>query len=605
MNAQLIKANVFLALGYIGLAALVMSLFQLPAPLWPPAGLAAFAALVGGWRWMPGIALGSWLANDLLLGWSTPGALWVTFGNVFGPMLAATILHRITPPSASPFDKIRGVAAFFILMGGLNSLVSAQFGASAAVFIEHIDPANFWATLFQWLVGDATCAVILTPALYLWWRDPRFERPETGWREATLAIGLLVSLTSFIFLQSPPQSIPFNPLLLILLPLTWITLRLPQRYTYTLLVFIVVMMLVATLQGHGPFSAMHSAHALTHLQLRASLLGAFILLAGALDGERRQAIRSLAELNAQLEQRVKERTKHIEASHERLRKIVESLPTPMALIRFDTSAIIDANAPAAATFGYQPEELAGAFTHAFYADPNGRETLRRDLETDGIVRDREMRFTHRDGHTLWLLISAALMQDGDHPLILLSFQDITSAKTREQELSHQATTDALTGTANRRHFLEQAERRLRKTTPLSTPTAILILDLDLFKAVNDAHGHLAGDKVLRQVAFAIQASLRQRDLCGRLGGEEFGVLLPDTDLHGALELAERLREAVEQLVIPLEDGAIVRPTISIGGTLADGIGEGNLVRLLSIADQALYAAKKAGRNRVEFRPPAG
>jgi len=401
----------------------------------------------------------------------------------------------------------------------------------------------------------------------------------------------------------PPEAlvIEYGATFLILLPLTWLALRCSQRDAYTLLAIVFLIMLGATLSGYGPFVKPGSEMPLTNLQLRISLLGAFIMLASALDGERRNAINALAELNAELEARVHERTRQIEASHARLRRIVETLPSPMVLTFFSTSAIIEANAAAAATFGYRPEELGGRLIRPFYAIPGDRATLMRELQAEGIVRSREIQFVHRDGRPLWLLISAALIQDGEHPLVLLSFQDITSAKAREQELAHQATTDALTGTANRRHFLDQAEQALLGST--ASATALLILDLDLFKSINDVHGHLVGDKVLRQVAFAIRANLRQHDLCGRLGGEEFGVLLRDTDAHGAHESAERLREAVERLEIALESGAHLHPTISVGGALVGSVRNAPLLELLARADQALYAAKEAGRNRVMFWSP--
>ncbi|MEW6766110.1 MAG: diguanylate cyclase [Pseudomonadota bacterium] len=599
-----IKTNLLLALGYAGLAGLIALFFQLPAPLWPSAGLAAFAALAGGWRWMPGIALGSWVANDLLLGWSTPGALWVTLGNVLGPMVGVFLLRRIPPVSQQPFARTRGVVGFFTLVGALNGLIAGLFGAIGVTLFEKPAVADFGGILLQWAISDGSNAVLLAPALYLWWKNPHLKKPEHGWGEALTATVLLLGLTALTFFQ-PPEAliIEYGATALILLPLTWLALRCSQRDAYTLLAFVFLIMLGATLSGYGPFAKPGIELPLTNLQIRISMLAAVIMLASALDGERRSAIRALAELNAELEARVQERAKRIEASHARLRRIVETLPSPMVLTFLSNSAIIEANPAAAATFGYRTDELAGRAFLPFYADPDERKDLVRELQAEGTVRSREMPFVHRDGHKLWLLISAALIQDGEHPLVLLSFQDITSAKAREHELAHHATTDALTGMTNRRHFLECAEHLLHESPSSQAPAALLILDLDLFKAVNDLHGHLAGDKVLRQVAFSIQANLRQQDLCGRLGGEEFGVLLPNTDEHGATELAERLREAVERLVIPLDGGARLRPTISIGGALTGGTKATPLIELLAHADHALYAAKDAGRNRVVFWSP--
>ena len=602
-----IGINLGLALTYIALAWLVSLFFALPAPIWPSTGLAAFAALAGGWRWMPGIALGSFIANDMIMGWSSEAAAWIVLGNVLGPMLGSTLLRRQLPDPQHPFEMVKGVAGFFLWLGGLNGLIAAFFGASALVFIEGYGDEIFRPTLIQWSVGDAASVILLTPALFLWYKNPRISRPVCGWNEPILASTILLGMAAFSsFLPSDAPQIFYGSTALILLPLTWVALRFSQRDAYTLLAFVFIIMLSATLLGRGPFSLAGVELPMTNLQMRTTLFGAFILLASALDHERRRAIRALAELNTTLEQRILRRTHQLEESQDRLLKILETLPAPMAMSRLDTGTVIEANASAASTLGYHPDELTGVNIGNFYVDLTDRALILSELERLGIVRGKEMRFRHRDGHILWLLVSAAVMQDGEHPTLLISFQDITEAKERENELAHLATTDALTGAANRRHFLTLAEEALCDSVKHHQPLALLILDLDLFKPVNDRYGHLSGDKALRLVASTLRATLRHEDVAGRLGGEEFGVLLPNTDARGARELAERLRVAIERLVIPLEDDVQLRITSSIGGTLntPDESGCITLVKMLSHADQALYDAKNKGRNRVEFWPIA-
>jgi len=126
---------------------------------------------------------------------------------------------------------------------------------------------------------------------------------------------------------------------------------------------------------------------------------------------------------------------------------------------------------------------------------------------------------------------------------------------------------------------------------------VALIDIDHFKAVNDTHGHLAGDSVLRAVSDVLRDQLREYDVVGRFGGEEFVVLLPQTDEADALSIAERLRAHVAALSIPVQDGAAyVRLTISIGVAALDAVG-GEVTDLLAAADAALYFAKDAGRNR--------
>ncbi|SEK24412.1 diguanylate cyclase [Ectothiorhodospira marina] len=176
--------------------------------------------------------------------------------------------------------------------------------------------------------------------------------------------------------------------------------------------------------------------------------------------------------------------------------------------------------------------------------------------------------------------------------------DISERKRMEQELREMATTDYLTGLANRRHFLSRVTEEIARLERGSHQAVVMILDLDYFKAVNDNYGHSAGDAVLRHFAHLMRDCLRKTDIPGRVGGEEFSVLLPDTETEAALHLAERLRARVEQ--VPVKVGAQSIPiTVSIGLTplcTTDMSPDDALQR----ADTALYQAKSTGRNRVEF-----
>jgi diguanylate cyclase (GGDEF)-like protein len=159
-----------------------------------------------------------------------------------------------------------------------------------------------------------------------------------------------------------------------------------------------------------------------------------------------------------------------------------------------------------------------------------------------------------------------------------------------------AVTDGLTGLLLRRTLLERLEEEMKRSAKTGLPLAFLLMDLDHFKAVNDAHGHPAGDQVLREVANLFKGSLRDTDFCGRYGGEEFGVILSGTDLGGAHVVAERMRKAVAGKAIDLE-GIQVSMTVSLGIALYPAHAA-SLQPLIERADEALYLAKQAGRNRV-------
>ena len=165
---------------------------------------------------------------------------------------------------------------------------------------------------------------------------------------------------------------------------------------------------------------------------------------------------------------------------------------------------------------------------------------------------------------------------------------------------HASLTDPLTGVTNRRGFFQMGERLLMRTRFANQPAALIMFDLDRFKTINDKFGHGTGDEVLVAFCRLATAQLRANDLFGRIGGEEFASLLPNTTPQDALWLAERVRAAVETASHPVGEHTI-RATVSVGVALSNDPAT-DLAGLLKAADQALYRAKEAGRNRVETSP---
>ncbi|MFZ5581682.1 MAG: diguanylate cyclase [Pseudomonadota bacterium] len=165
-----------------------------------------------------------------------------------------------------------------------------------------------------------------------------------------------------------------------------------------------------------------------------------------------------------------------------------------------------------------------------------------------------------------------------------------------------ATVDTLTGLNNRSRFLDQGEAEITRTRRLGRSVAVLMLDVDHFKRINDTHGHGAGDVALKIVAAIIARELRAIDICGRLGGEEFAVMLPETDGQGAMQAAERLRQAVAQEKVRVAEGVELGITVSIGATIL-APQDANIDHLLARADGALYEAKRSGRNLALYAAP--
>lgn len=173
----------------------------------------------------------------------------------------------------------------------------------------------------------------------------------------------------------------------------------------------------------------------------------------------------------------------------------------------------------------------------------------------------------------------------------------------DEELERQAHTDFLTELANRRFFLEQAESELARALRYQKPLSLFMFDIDHFKAINDGYGHKTGDMVLQNLAAILRLSLREVDFVGRLGGEEFAVMLPETDTDDALDAAERLRTAIASARMPTESGRQLSITVSIGvATLNETSAD--IETLLKHADDALYLAKNSGRNQVRLATAA-
>ncbi|NER59174.1 GGDEF domain-containing protein [Pseudomonas sp. MAFF212428] len=209
-------------------------------------------------------------------------------------------------------------------------------------------------------------------------------------------------------------------------------------------------------------------------------------------------------------------------------------------------------------------------------------------------------------NTTWLPLRST---DSEIHHICLVIYDVTDVATNRHQLQaanaqlqRLSSTDCLTGLYNRGHWEQSLKLAHARNLRYGNPTSLVMLDIDHFKRVNDTYGHQAGDEVIKQVARLVREQVRDSDVAGRYGGEEFGVLLPDTDRAGAQVFAERLRQAAEGLDV-VHEGQRIRFTISLG--VADMSRPSSThAELIAWADQALYASKHAGRNRVTLHEHA-
>lgn len=198
----------------------------------------------------------------------------------------------------------------------------------------------------------------------------------------------------------------------------------------------------------------------------------------------------------------------------------------------------------------------------------------------------------------WFSVKITPVHDVDERIVV-SHEDVTRLKAAELASLTLANMDALTGALSRRNFLLLAEQELARAMRYKLPLMVLMLDLDHFKLINDQYGHAAGDVVLQKFVQTVKAVLRESDLIGRIGGEEFAVLLPSTTLDGGRVLAQRIIDSVRASPVEV-DGQCISYTVSVGaGCLSK---EASFASLLGLADAALYRAKDSGRDRLEVGP---
>ena len=212
----------------------------------------------------------------------------------------------------------------------------------------------------------------------------------------------------------------------------------------------------------------------------------------------------------------------------------------------------------------------------------------------------EYQLKRKDDSSIWCNLSGKAV-DTSNPAdltkgVIWIMDDISDRKKLEEDLRYMATTDYLTKLPNRACFIEKSETAMRDIETEGNPVALLMIDIDKFKWINDNHGHETGDQVLQSFGNLIQSTLRKTDIYGRLGGDEFAALMPNTSSDEAVNLAERLRKKVADQNTSF-NGKNIRYTLSIG--IATGLlCKSSLEDLLRTSDKALYSAKASGRNRV-------
>lgn len=274
--------------------------------------------------------------------------------------------------------------------------------------------------------------------------------------------------------------------------------------------------------------------------------------------------------------------------------------SPDAVLVVDAGGtVIGANELACELLGYPHEELAGLAVDELVPGPRraAHAARRESFAEVGAPRPMShavgLRARRRDGSQVPVDIALRPLTSPTGPLVLCAVRDMTEQERAREELRRRAATDPLTGLPNHGTFHTALDGAVAAALAHGEPLSLVAIDVDRFRSVNEQHGHPLGDEALRGIAEVLRSAVRRGELVGRIGGEEFGLVLPGAGLDAARRAAERVRRAVEAAALLPGD----RVTVSAGACDLESAG-GSAQRLLALADAALYEAKRRGRNRV-------
>lgn len=286
----------------------------------------------------------------------------------------------------------------------------------------------------------------------------------------------------------------------------------------------------------------------------------------------------------------------LKESKELFELFFQTIPDATLITKLEDGQIFAYNHAFLELSGYDDDELENAKVTeiGFYQSLEQRNELISELNRHGFSKNLELTVQSKNKETIQTLYSSQVITIKEKQYILSIIKDITLIKKYEEEIVKLSITDKLTQIYNRLKLDETLKREFERSKRSDQPYSVIIIDIDYFKLVNDNYGHQMGDQVLVEFARMLRENIRMIDTIGRWGGEEFLVILPETDEEGALSLAEKLRDIINKHSF----GRVGPITASFGVAIsADDINEDELI---TRADEALYLAKNNGRNRVEI-----
>lgn len=609
-------------LAYMALARLSVFITLPDSPItavWLPSGFALAIMFIYGDRSLPVLfisALASAASDVLLNTQSISDALILTASfsilNTLQPYLIYHFFINVTNASY-PFDRDRNLLAF--LLGSVLVIVATSTLLAMLVnFVQPDNNINFTLRMLVFTLADFSGILFLTPLILAHHQFRGFGYISekllewTGW-----FIGL--AMISYLAFYQGIQGI------FLVLPLTiWAATRFSQPGCTTAVSITLSLAFLALIYIDPINPASSNLYDLVMLEVLLAIIIATTLYVSALLEERQkvaskledtvlQRTEQLQETNQELIDEVyvrKQAEKSFRRSSRRYKALIETAGSPIIVI--DTQYIIKQwNSAAESLFGYSRDEVIGKnYIDCFVPQLHQDETawkITKVVESGVGKENLESEAMAFDGtaHSMLWNINRISNSDDEISRVILIGQDITEIRTTQDQLHHLAHFDILTGAANRRLFEDRCNQALKQSLRHQHPIALINLDIDFFKRINDTLGHDAGDELLKVIADRLTCCVRNEDTIARLGGDEFAVLLADVNgVEGAEIVARNILDAITT-PIPLPGGELVI-TSSIGVSLSPNDGV-LYAELLKNADMAMYQAKSAGRNNIQFYNP--
>jgi len=516
--------------------------------------------LILGYRVWPAILTGAFLVNLTTAG-SVATSIGIAVGNTLEGVVGSYLVRRFAGGKHA-FERARNIFKFAFLAGMVGTTVSATVGVTTLALAGVADWARYGAIWSTWWLGDAVGAVVVTPFLLLWRENPRLNWTRNQAIELAFWFVGLYFTAWIVFGGRFHSALKNYPLEYLCIPiLVWVAFRFGRRYAATAICALAAVATWGTLHGFGPFSRESQNTSLLLLQ---SFMGIM-------------AITTLA-LAAEISQ-------HKRAA-ERFRLAVESAPNATVMID-QQGNIVMANSHAMKLFGYVREELVGRSVEVLVPErfrgghPEHRMGFSSSPRARPMGAGRDLYAVRKDG-------SEFPVEIGLNPI---ETEEGSERKRAEEEILRLATSDPLTGLANYRKLIEVLAAEIKRYGRAGRPFAVLLFDMDGLKKINDVHGHLVGSRALCRLAGILHIHCRAIDTAARYGGDEFVLVLPETESAAAVQVAQRVSEQLNN------DGE--EPSISVSTGTATYPRDGKTIdELLAAADRALYGQKGSSKRKL-------